>query len=63
MLNIKNIRLFDVAGGLIVRTLPNAHTDFIRSVKTLPNISNTVLSGSYDFKINIFDFNSNTNTP
>lgn len=52
-----------MAGGTIVRTLPNAHQDFIRSIQCLPNTGNSILSSSYDFKINLFDFNANTNTP
>ncbi|KRX10000.1 WD40-repeat-containing domain [Pseudocohnilembus persalinus] len=58
-----NIRLFDVAGGNIVRTIGNAHQDFIRSIHTLPNNHNNLLSSSYDFKINLFDFNAEGDKP
>lgn len=46
-----------------MRTLPNAHTDFIRSVTTLPSGGKNILTGSYDFKINLFDFNAESNSP
>lgn len=48
------LRLFDVAGGSVVHSYENAHSDYIKCVKGLEN--NHLLSGGYDGFIKLFDF-------
>ncbi len=52
------VRFFDVAGNSIVRTLSEAHTDFVRSIASVPGVRSTALSGGYDFKVRLFDFSA-----
>ncbi len=41
----------------MVRAYNDLHSDFVRVLRVLPNTQNTVISGGYDFKINLFDLN------
>ena len=48
------LRLYDVAAGEVVHSYANAHSDYIKCVRSLEN--NLLLSGGYDGKVNLFDF-------
>ncbi|EGR27969.1 U3 small nucleolar protein, putative [Ichthyophthirius multifiliis] len=58
-----NVKLFDVAANSIIRTLPEAHTDYIRSISYIPNTDKNILTSSYDGSIHLFDFNDKSKKP
>lgn len=58
-----HLRLFDFPSESILRTIPNAHNDFIRKIVTVPNLDNTILSSSYDFNVKLFDFKNDDDKP
>ena len=53
----QKIRVLDFATQEIVRSYSDLHQDLVKAVAMLPGTQNTVISGGYDFKINIFDLN------
>lgn len=48
------LRHFDVASGEVVHSYDNAHSDYIKSIKSLQN--NHILSAGYDGYVRLFDF-------
>jgi hypothetical protein len=44
-----------------MRSIPNAHGDFIRCIKPIGNDEYHLLTSGYDHKINVFDFRNKEN--
>ncbi|KAL4490288.1 hypothetical protein ABPG72_004327 [Tetrahymena utriculariae] len=57
------IKLYDIASNEVVRTYVNAHSDFVRSIVSVPNSDRNVISGGYDGFANLFDFRDKSKKP
>ncbi|CAD8088617.1 unnamed protein product [Paramecium sonneborni] len=55
------IKLFDIPNDTVIRSIPNAHNDFIRCIVGYEE--EQLLSSSYDKTIKLFDLRSSTNDP
>ena len=47
--------MFDIQTNAITRSFNNIHTDYIRSILSLPTEPDLILSTSYDGKIKLLD--------
>ncbi|EAR85061.1 U3 small nucleolar RNA-associated protein, putative (macronuclear) [Tetrahymena thermophila SB210] len=57
------IKLYDIASNEVVRTYVNAHSDYVRSIVSVPNSDRNVISGGYDGFANLFDFRDKSKKP
>ncbi|CAD8079333.1 unnamed protein product [Paramecium primaurelia] len=55
------IKLFDIPNDMVIRSIPNAHNDFIRCIAGYEE--QQLLSSSYDKSIKLYDLRSSSNDP